>query len=101
MGLRRREFMAALGGAAAWPLAARAQQGGRLRVLPEPQARLAAVTRGLRDLSWTDEEIAKVLYLPAWTEGRPAVGINLSAAKAIGRTVPPPSLLVLADEIAE
>ena len=63
--MRRREFIALLGGgAAAWPIAARAQQVGPMRrigvLIPSPaddrvyQARLAAFLEGLRQLGWTD-----------------------------------------------
>src|SRR6516165_8834747 len=61
--LKRREFMALLGGAAAWPLAARAQQAGRVRRVgvlmpfaaedPEAQARLVAFVQGLQEQGWT------------------------------------------------
>jgi putative ABC transport system substrate-binding protein len=62
--MTRREFITLLGGAAAWPLAARAQQGERMRrigVLMASaaddsvyQAHIAAFLRGLAQLGWTD-----------------------------------------------
>src|SRR6516165_6733726 len=62
--MRRRDFFTLLGGAAAWPLAARAQQGERVRrigvLLPseetdrEQKALLSAFIQGLSELGWTD-----------------------------------------------
>jgi putative ABC transport system substrate-binding protein len=63
--MRRREFITLLGGAAAaWPLATRAQQSGRMRRIaflhglaasdPEDQARTAALQEGLAALGWIE-----------------------------------------------
>jgi putative tryptophan/tyrosine transport system substrate-binding protein len=61
--MRRREFIAGLGSAAAWPVVARAQQERVRRIGvflggnendPEWKPRLAAFTQALADLGWTD-----------------------------------------------
>ena len=60
--MRRRDIFTLLGGAAAWPLAARAQQGARVRrigmLMPgndnDRKAFVAALTQALADLGWTD-----------------------------------------------
>src|SRR3974377_1138009 len=63
--MRRRNFIALVGGAAAWPLAARAQQPPervrRIGVLmnlaaddPEAPRRLTAFVQGLHQLGWTE-----------------------------------------------
>ena len=61
--MRRRDFITLVGGAAAWPLAARAQQPNRMRRIAmaivtsenDPQSRswVAAFVQGLENLGWT------------------------------------------------
>ena len=70
--LKRREFLSLLGGAATWPLAARAQQPRRVGVLlagdptdPENQNRTKALEAGLRDLGWISGRNLKIDY--RWT----------------------------------
>ena len=69
--LRRRQFITLLGGAAAWPLAARAQakKVRRIGVLmglvagdPEAQSRLVAFENGLRELGWFNGRNLSIEY---------------------------------------
>jgi putative ABC transport system substrate-binding protein len=75
--MRRREFITLLGGTAvAWPLAARAQQSGKLptigflgsaTLLVESQ-RVAAFVQRLRQLGWIENRNVAIEY--RWAEGR-------------------------------
>ena len=66
----RRGFISLLGGAAAWPLRARAQQAVRMRRIvflhalarndPEAQVRIAAFQQGLAALGWTEKRNIEV-----------------------------------------
>jgi len=79
--MKRREFIALLGGAAvAWPLAARAQQRERMRRIgilfggfaaddPEGQARMTALIQGLQERGWTDGRNVRIEY--RWAVGNP------------------------------
>jgi putative tryptophan/tyrosine transport system substrate-binding protein len=70
--MRRREFIAGLGSAAAWPVVARAQKAERVPrvgVLATPAAndpefsrRVAAFLQGLQELGWTDGRNLRIEY---------------------------------------
>src|SRR5215471_3985375 len=69
--MRRREFVAALGGAAAWPVIARAQQAGKLPVIGYlspgssavgPLARHDAFQDGLRELGYVEGKNIAIVY---------------------------------------
>jgi putative ABC transport system substrate-binding protein len=70
--MKRREFITLLGGVAAWPLAARAQQPEQMRRIgvltnlvaddPEAQARVGAFLQGLQELGWAVGRNMRIEY---------------------------------------
>ena len=76
-GMRRREFITLLGGAAAWPLTVRAQQAARIRRVGllmnfsendlEAQRLLTALREGLAQLGWADGRNLRIDY--RWASG--------------------------------
>jgi putative tryptophan/tyrosine transport system substrate-binding protein len=74
----RRKFLATLGGAAAWPLAARAQQAAKVRRIgylatgslesPEARATVDAFRQGLRERGYVEGQTILIEY--RWADGR-------------------------------
>ena len=89
--LRRREFIAALGGAVAWPLAAGAQQRDRVRRIgvlmpwdendPVVKTLVSALTRSLADLGWTD---GRNVRMDIWWGGVDTDRIRALAQELVG-----------------
>jgi putative ABC transport system substrate-binding protein len=93
--MKRREFITLLGGAAAaWPLAAAAQQSDRVRWISmlinysqtdrEGQARIAAFLDTVRRLGWTDGRNVRIDY--RWSAGD--VGREKASAAELVRSTP-------------
>src|SRR5262249_26526224 len=94
--MKRRKFIALLGGAAAWPLSARAQQREKPRRIgvlmalaaddPESSRRLTAFVQGLQELGWS--------------EGRNVrIDVRWSAGDAARMRVQAAELIVLAPDV--
>jgi ABC transporter substrate binding protein len=74
--MRRREFISLLGGAAAWPLAARAQQPAKLPTIgllggstaASQHPGVTALVRRLSELGWSEGRTVAIEY--RWAEGR-------------------------------
>ena len=86
--IERRKFLATLGGAAvAWPLAARAQQGERMRRIgvligldeddPAAKLRVSAFTQALAELGWTDGRNVRIDF--RWA------GVDINRIRALAQ----------------
>src|SRR5262245_21001854 len=70
--MRRRDFITLLGGAAAWPLGAQAQQAANIRRIgvlnpfaandPEVQTNMSAFRQSLQKLGWTEGRNVRIDY---------------------------------------
>jgi putative ABC transport system substrate-binding protein len=96
--VKRREFITLIGGAAAWPLAARSQQGGAMRRIgvllsssgidPEGQARIASLRLGLLELGWIEGRNITIDF--RWGAGDP----NRVRAQAADLVASKPDVIV-------
>jgi hypothetical protein len=85
--IARRKFIVALGGAATWPLVARAQQGDRVRRIgvlmlgdetdPVRNSFVSAFTQALAGLGWTDGRNVRMDL--RW------VGVDINRMRALAR----------------
>jgi putative ABC transport system substrate-binding protein len=104
--MRRREFIAGLGSAAAWPLVAPAQQGERMRRVgvliglaegdPETQGRLAAFRQGMQQRGWSEGRNLQIDY--RWA-GPEAERVMFYAAELV-RTQPDLILAITSPSVA-
>src|SRR5262245_52923015 len=89
--MKRRDFIMLLGGAAAWPLAARAQQAGKLPTIGFLGADAsafapwtAAFVARLRELGWIEGQTVAIEY--RWSQGRTERYAEI-AAEFVSRSV--------------
>src|SRR5262245_62025470 len=83
--MNRREFISVLGGAAAWPLGAGAQQAGKLPTIgflgtttPSAWSQwVAAFVQRLRDFGWIEGRTVAIEY--RWAEGRDERAVEIAA----------------------
>jgi putative ABC transport system substrate-binding protein len=108
--MRRREFITLLGGAAAWPLAARAQQGERMRRIgvlisatgddPQMRRQIAALQEGLGELGWIEGSNVRIDTRLSANDPDRKRPDDTSRLGPLGLEVPP-TLLARADEVIE